>query len=151
MINLEIRNLTKQKVSQKELIGIVDYLAKYLNLSGDLSLVLAGDGKLRSLNRKFRGIDKSTDVLTFSAPKSVPGFLGEIFINLNDCRRIYKYREVFDFEISSKYLLFFLLIHGLLHLAGDNDEKDKERIKMIERGKNIMKLLVKNAIIKLKF
>jgi ssRNA-specific RNase YbeY (16S rRNA maturation enzyme) len=55
---------------------------------------------------------------------------------------------VFSFSPSYDYLLYFLLIHGLLHLAGYNDEIEKERLAIIALGEKIMKLLQKNDIIK---
>jgi probable rRNA maturation factor len=148
MFTLEIVNLTKQKAPLKELKLVAQFVAKSLKLQGELSLVLAGDSKMRSLNRDFRKKDKPTDVLTFPANDLDFEFLGEIFINLNDCKRPRKYQEVFSFSPSYNYLLFFLLIHGLLHLAGYSDEKEKGRLEMIEKGEKMMKLLVKNAIIK---
>lgn len=148
MFTVDIINLTKQGAPLKELKAVAQSVAKSLKLKGELSLVLAGDRKMRSLNRDFRGKDRSTDVLTFSANDLA---LGEIFINLNDCKRPGKYREVFSFSPSYSYLLFFLLVHGLLHLAGYSDEKEKGRLEMIQKGEKIMKLLFKNAIIKAKF
>lgn len=148
MFTVDIINLTKQEAPLKELLAVSKYVARSLKLGGELSLVLVADRKMRSLNRDFRGKDRSTDVLTFPANDLA---LGEIFINLNDCQRPGKYREVFSFSPSYSYLLFFLLIHGLLHLAGYSDEKEKGRLEMIKKGEKMMKLLLKNAIIKAKF
>lgn len=147
MFNLEIKNFSKKKISFSLLNRVANYLAHYLKLKGELSLVLAGDYKLRSLNKKFRNKDKSTDILTFSDDLN-DYFLGEIFINLNDCQRSYKYKDIFDTPPSFHYLLIFLFIHGFLHLASYNDELEKDRQLMIEKGEKLMKLLVKNGIIR---
>lgn len=148
MFSLDIINFTKQKVSSKLLTAVATYTARRLKLSGELSLVLAGDRRLHTLNKKFRSYNKTTDVLTFPAPVAVKNALGEIFINLNDCHRPQKYREVFKEKKSFHYILIFLLIHGLLHLAGDDDRTEKERLQMVARGEKIMQELFKNAIIK---
>lgn len=148
MFSLDIINFTKQKVSPKLLTAVATYTARQLKLSGELSLVLAGDRRLHSLNKKFRSYDKTTDVLTFSAPVAVNNALGEIFINLNDCRRPQRYLEVFKEKKSFNYILIFLLIHGLLHLAGDDDGTEKERLQMVLKGEKTMQELWKNAIIK---
>ena len=148
MISIDILNLTKQRVSLKKLKAVAEFSANYLKLKGEISVVLGGDKRLKSLNNRFRGIEKSTDVLTFLVAGEKKSLLGEIFINLNDCRRPRKYREVFSFSPSYDYLLYFLLIHGLLHLAGYNDEVEKERLAIIALGEKIMKLLQKNDIIK---
>lgn len=143
-------NLTKEKVVLKNLELVSLETMKYLGLQGDLSLVLAADAKLRSLNRDYRQHDKPTDVLTFTAPKMMNSSLGEIFINLKDCARPSKYKELFDFKPSRDYLLYFLLIHGLLHLAGYSDAKEKGRLEMVQLGKDIMAKLIKNKKINLK-
>jgi len=148
MLSVDITNFTKQVVSKKKLEQVAIFIAKKLKLTGELSLVLAGDKRLQSLNRDFRGYDKSTDILTFSAPQTAEKALGEIFINLHDCQRPHKYIEVFGEKKSFDYILIFLLIHGLLHLAGDDDSTERERLQMIKRGEDLMQKLFKNAIIK---
>ncbi|MDP3836741.1 MAG: rRNA maturation RNase YbeY [bacterium] len=148
MFSIDITNFTKQRVPQKLMHEVAAYTVKKLRLDGELSLVLAGDKRLHSLNRDYRRKDKATDILTFPAPKGSIGALGEIFINLDDCRRSKKYVDVFTEKKSFNYLLIFLLIHGLLHLSGLNDEKEAERVKMIEVGEKMMKELVKNGIMK---
>lgn len=148
MISFAVTNFTKQAVPLKTLEKVAIFVAKNLKLEGELSLVLGGDRRLRTLNKNFRNYDKSTDVLTFSAPQEMKNALGEIFINLNDCRRSYKYGEVFSEKKSYNYILIFLLIHGLLHLAAYNDETEKERLEMVDLGEKMMQKLFKNAIIK---
>lgn len=148
MFSIDITNFTKQRVPQKLMREAATFTAKKFRLDGELSLVLAGDKRLHSLNRDYRSKDKVTDILTFPAPKGSIGALGEIFINLDDCRRAHKYADVFTEKKSFEYLLIFLLIHGLLHLCGLNDEKEVERLKMIEAGEKMMKELIKNGIMK---
>ncbi|HPW05988.1 MAG TPA: rRNA maturation RNase YbeY [bacterium] len=148
MFSIEIKNLSKRPVGLKVLRRAAEFTAQRLHLDGELSLVLAGDRRLQSLNQAFLGKDKPTDVLSFRAPVISPGALGEIFINLSDCRRPQKYLAVFGAQKSFTYILLFLMIHGLLHLAGDDDATEKERLAMISKGERIMKELVKNAIIK---
>ena len=150
MFSIDIINFTKRRVPLQTLSKAASFAARHWRLQGELSLVLGGDKRLRSLNCDFRAKDKSTDVLSFSAPAMSAGVLGEIFINLDDCRRPSKYREVFSFSPSADYLLIFLMLHGLLHLAGYNDDTESERLAMIARGDKMMKELVKNAIIKAK-
>ena len=147
MFTIDISNLTKQTVPVKTLAAAAVFAAKRWHLHGELSLVLAGDARLRTLNRDYRGKDKVTDILTFSAPVAAPGALGEIFINLNDCRRPQRYRDIFSDKKSFAYLLIFLLLHGLLHLAGLDDEQESERQKMVASGKKMMEELANNGII----
>ena len=147
MFTIDISNLTKQTVPVKTLAAAAVFASKRWHLNGELSLVLAGDARLHTLNRDYRGKDKVTDILTFSAPVAAPGALGEIFINLNDCRRPQRYRDIFSDKKSFVYLLIFLLLHGLLHLVGLDDEQESERQKMVASGKKMMEELANNGII----
>lgn len=149
MFSIEITNLSKRPVSLKLIKTVAEWTAQHLGLTGELSLVLAGDRRLRTLNYSFLGKDKVTDVLSFNAPLVSQGALGEIFINLSDCRRPQKYLEVFSEKKSFTYLLLFLLIHGLLHLAGEDDDTEEKRLAMVAKGEEIMKKLQENAIMKL--
>lgn len=151
MFTLEIINFTKQAVPLSTLKAATIFAAKRWRLQGELSVVLAGDRRLQSLNRDFRQLDKVTDVLSFAAPAGAVGALGEIFINLSDCRRPSKYREVLALRPTFNYLLLFLLLHGLLHLAGYDDVLEADRQAMVMKGEKMMKELVKNGIIKEKF
>lgn len=90
------------------------------------------DGKtMRSLNKKFRGKDKVTDVLAFPypedfpAPQGKPRPLGDIYLNP---AYIKKNKETEE----------YLLAHGLLHLLGFNHEKESDRIKMENLEKKIL-------------
>lgn len=148
MREVNVVNLTKEPAPLKSLKIVALATMKYLSLSGELSLVLTTDHRLKTLNRDYRGHNKTTDILTFPAPKTTANFLGEIFINLKYCSRVNQYKEVFDFKPSRDYLLFFLLVHGLLHLAAYSDEEEEGRLEMVALGKKIMTRLIKEKIIK---
>ena len=103
-------------------------ILKKKNVSAEI--YLAGNQKMRFLNKKFRGKNKSTDVLSFTEPMNFPHpetktrFLGEIYLNIQDSR----------FKIQDSRLL----IHGLLHLFGYNHKKKNDRIKMEKIEKKIL-------------
>jgi probable rRNA maturation factor len=75
----------------------------------ELSLVFASATKLRQLNKAFRNIDKTTDILSFPLSKKS----GEIFISLAETKR-----QAPDFDRDYKNFLGYLFIHGLVHLKG---------------------------------
>ena len=99
-----------------------------------VEIYLAGNQKMRFLNKKFRGKNKSTDVLSFEEPKgfiyppSTGGLkfkpIGEIYINMS--------------MVKSQMSCVGLLIHGLLHLFGYNHKKKNDRIKMEKIEKKIL-------------
>ncbi len=82
-----------------------DILGKKFNLS----IVLIGDKKSKTLNLKYRNKNKVANVLTFPISKNT----GEIFINIPKAKR-----DAHKFGLSQKNYAKFLLIHGCLHLKG---------------------------------
>jgi probable rRNA maturation factor len=59
-----------------------------VELSGEVSVLLAGDRTLRRLNREFRQKDKATDVLSFPAMHELqPNFAGDLAISLDTATR----------------------------------------------------------------
>ena len=77
------------------------------------TVLLSNDGRLKSLNRDFRGRDKATNVLSFPAPKNSDGYRGDVALALGVTRR--------EAKASGKRLLdhaTHLVVHGVLHLAG---------------------------------
>ena len=97
--------------------------------SGEVSVVLTDDAAIRALNRDWRGIDKSTNVLSFPASKTKAGdgnaMLGDIVIAY----------ETLDRECAEENRLFLhhlshLTVHGFLHLIGYDHQNDAEADKM---------------------
>jgi rRNA maturation RNase YbeY len=91
-----------------------------------VSILIGDDQSVRDLNSRFRGIDESTDVLTFPAG-DVPGApLGDIAIALPYAQRQARARRV-----STSQELGYLAIHGTLHLLGFDDEMESDQRKMV--------------------
>jgi probable rRNA maturation factor len=93
-----------------------------------ISVVLCGDSRMRRLNREWRGVDRTTDVLSFSSgavrdrlPRRLPPgtFLGDLAISL-PCAE----RQARRFGHGTGREVQILLTHGLLHLLGYDHEKD---------------------------
>ena len=95
----------------------------------DFSLILCGSKYIKSLNRKYRNIDKVTDVLSFEEEdKTEARYLGEIFINVD---RVHLQAKKYRHSIKREYV--FLTVHGLLHLFGyDHTLGLKEEKEMFE-------------------
>lgn len=154
----EIINFTKNKLHQKKIAAAVDlFLFSYRKADFLVSVVLVGDRRMQSLNRKYRGQNKSTDVLSFRQEEYMGNILGEIFINLQEAARVRKFQGLLEElkckDINSRhtkdFIFYFLLTHGLLHLIGYNDDSPKERQLMLDLGKKFMHKLAGCGIIKL--
>ena len=110
-------------------------LTRFLNrarlavgLDGEVHVLLADDATLRRLNRKFRGKDKATDVLSFPAGVTTvffgdpegSEFAGDLAISLETAAR-----QAARFGHSLRDEVRVLLLHGTLHLAGFDHEVDQ--------------------------
>lgn len=90
------------------------------HLAGKVSVLVTGNQELRTLNQKFRGKDKPTDVLSFPAlPGTANGLAGDIAISA-DLAASNAHRLGHDPADEIK----ILLLHGVLHLAGYDHEHD---------------------------
>ncbi len=74
-----------------------------------LSVAFVSEKKSREINKKYRNIDKPTNVLSFALHKNE----GEIIL----CKSIIK-KELKKFGRTFEQLVGFLVIHGMLHLKG---------------------------------
>lgn len=108
---------------------LVRYTLDKFCIDGILSIVLIDDDKMHKLNLEYRGIDRTTDVLSFALndDKKVNtniNVLGDIYISIP--KMISQAKE---YNHSEKRELSFLTVHGLLHLLGyDHQTKEEEKI-----------------------
>ncbi|MFA4942566.1 MAG: rRNA maturation RNase YbeY, partial [Patescibacteria group bacterium] len=104
---IEINNTTKTKIPTVKLKRIIEkFIVSYSLSDFSVSVAIVGDQRMRTLNHLYRGYDKPTDVLSFSG-------LNEIIIDIKAIER--QARELGKSRDSE---LFFILVHGLLHLIG---------------------------------
>ena len=133
---VEIFDLTRKKELEVYFKDIEEYYKKALEVleisdDFDLSLIIVGKTKIRSINKNYRNIDKVTDVISFAEIDSddydylcEEVNLGDIFINVD---RVNSQAKKYGHSIKREFI--FLFIHGLLHLLGyDHMEKEDEKI-----------------------
>jgi probable rRNA maturation factor len=108
-------------------------LLRALRLDGaELSVVLVSDREMRRLNRRWRGRDRSTDVLAFAQDEgdggAPDGLLGDVVISLDTARRQAVERAAPLGREGDR-----LLIHGLLHLVGYDHERSEAEARRMRR------------------
>jgi probable rRNA maturation factor len=113
-------------VSASRLRRVLRRAAERLRVGGELSLVLAGDGLLRRLNRDYRGKDKATDVLSFTGDGGEAG-LGDIVISVATAER-----NARRFGRTLPQELDVLALHGFLHVLGYDHEADTGEMERLE-------------------
>lgn len=110
----------------------------------ELSLVIADDGKVAELNRRYRNHDGTTDVLSFSLREGVKFapppdsilHLGEVIISYPQAAR---QAEAYGYSVAEELAL--LLVHGILHLLDYDHESPKDARRMRARQKLILESL----------
>ena len=99
---------------------------------GDVTVALVSDGRMRSLNRSFRGKDFATDVLSFAiardeASDAAARQLGDVVIAVGVARR-----QAIEARHALGTELRVLALHGLLHLLGYDHDTDAGRMARVE-------------------
>jgi len=109
----------------------------------ELSVLFAGSGTVRRLNREYRGVDRTTDVLAFplsrrqaSAPRA--GVLGDVVISVDRARRCARQLRT---TANAEILLY--LTHGILHLCGFDDRTARGRRRMARRQEALINQALK--------
>ncbi len=103
-----------------------------LSDKSEIGCVLVGEPMMHEYNRNYRGIDRSTDVLTF-VDDDQPDYLGDIIINVDAVvSQAKEYHHTLTREIC------FLFAHGLLHTLGYDHQTSEEEKTMIAIQKEIL-------------
>ena len=92
----------------------------------ELSVLLADDRKIRTLNKQYRGQDRATDVLSFSqneGEENKPNshLMGDVVISTVTAKR-----QAAEHGLTLEEEIVLLLIHGILHLLGFDHERSNE-------------------------
>ncbi|HEX4319825.1 MAG TPA: rRNA maturation RNase YbeY [Acidobacteriaceae bacterium] len=110
-------------------------LARYLReaqaavgLRGEVSVLLTTDEGIRGLNKRFRKKDKATDVLSFPVDDASFGSAGDLAISVETAAR-----QAAEQGHRLSVELRVLMLHGLLHLAGLDHERDNGEMARKER------------------
>ena len=142
-LQVHVRSIT---IGRKRVLSLAQSV---LSLTGersaDMSVLLVGDRRMRSINRRFRHKDRSTDVLAFAFREAggphdfhrAATHLGDLVISLPTAQRQAKAAgRPLEAELVA------LLIHGVLHLCGYDHERSKaEAVRMARKERQILRRL----------
>ena len=121
-------------ILQKKVVGLSETaLSRFVTrargesrLRGRVNVLVTGSAAMRTLNARFRGKNKPTDVLSFPSAQALPvggmgkpGFAGEIAISADIAA---KNAARLGHSVASEVKV--LALHGILHLAGMDHEHD---------------------------
>ncbi len=126
MIKVLIQSDSRYPVDRKRIRRQAIKVLKNRGVTADteVSILFVGDRKMKQLNKKYRGKEETTDVLSFSQTEGKELFpvrqrlcLGDVVISFPQARKqAGQYNILVDEEIAK------LVEHGLLHLLGIHHE-----------------------------
>lgn len=118
---------------EQDFTAIIEQALKTLEIEDDVevSCVLVDDERIHEINREYRHIDRSTDVISFAMEdndqfyvEGMPRTLGDIFVSVDHAKK-----QAEEYGHSLRREMCFLFTHGILHLLGYDhmtDEQEKE-------------------------
>lgn len=125
----QIQISSKQKLVKLDRVGLRRDVRKIFELLGtgqqELSLMIVDDEGIRTINRDYLRRDRPTNVIAFSLTEGDfgdvnPGVLGDVVVSVETAAR-----EARTAGIPIEDAILYLIIHGILHLAGYDHEGPK--------------------------
>lgn len=140
MIKINYHHSVPCPFSEKVLLKIATVASELEpKLAGVVEVGVVGDKEIKKLNQHYRGVDKITDVLSFSwsedGERRTGKMLGQIYICYPQI-----VRQAKDFEVSAKEEFARMMAHGLLHIVGYDHIRPAEAKKMFSFQEKILKL-----------
>ncbi|PLX26620.1 rRNA maturation RNase YbeY [Candidatus Parcubacteria bacterium] len=130
-MEVNINNVSESLINEEELEDFLQFISgKYELKNKEISIAIVDDKEIRKINKEYRKKDSVTDVLSFEGEDD---FLGELIVDFDQIKRQAKY-----YSDDTHDELLFIILHGVLHLLGDSDETEEERVAMIEKGIKIL-------------
>lgn len=100
-----------------------------------VGIVVVDDPFIRDINRRFRGRDRSTDVISFSYIDDLDGddLAGEVYVSYETVAR-----QARELDVREAHMFLRVAVHGLLHVLGHDHETDSDAAAMELREREIL-------------
>ncbi|MDD4992062.1 MAG: rRNA maturation RNase YbeY [Paludibacter sp.] len=121
--DIQLPILQKQKINR----WIKDVAAGYNCKTGDIAYIFCTDERILEVNKQYLDHDYYTDIITFDYSEGNI-ISGDIFISLDTVKSNSE-----EFGVSFEKELFRILIHGILHLCGQDDKTPELRAEMTRK------------------
>ncbi|MFH1258790.1 MAG: rRNA maturation RNase YbeY [Elusimicrobiota bacterium] len=145
MMEIQIHNRQEIcKIDRRKIILLVkETLGKFLSCQGEINVIIVDNRKIRELNKKYLHRSAATDVIAFSynTRSKKEDFYGDVFISAEQAEKQAK-----DYRNTLKSEMHFLVIHGILHLLGWEDDTTEQRKKMLKKQEEILKRFSLNKL-----
>ncbi len=140
MIFIDVQDSYRDSIIEDVLLRAAEYALQFDKKEGSasLSLRITDQNEMRTLNQQYRGLDKSTDVLSFPAdfldPDLGSRYLGDVVISFPEAAAQAEKR---GHGVEAELQL--LVVHGVLHLLGYDHGTAQEKKTMWELQDRVLK------------
>lgn len=145
----DTKNVPEEKIKLIE--DVLNFAGSYLKLpeSTEMSVTLMDNEHIHEINKKYRGVDKPTDVISFAIEEDdpdevpiilpedeefdIPKNIGDIMVSMDKVKEQAEY-----LGHSEDRELGFLVVHGFLHLNGYDHMKEEDEKEMFGLQREIL-------------
>lgn len=131
--NIELPSFDQHKVSK----WIVQVAASHGRKAGALNYIFCNDERILEVNKQYLQHDYYTDIITFDYSKGKV-ISGDIFISINTVKS-----NAEGLDVSFENELHRVIIHGILHLCGQDDKTPEAQKEMRHRENEALHILAK--------
>lgn len=131
--NIELPAIKKNETKE----WIREVAAAHGKKVGDVSYIFCDDPKILEVNNQYLQHDYYTDIITFDYTEG-DKIAGDIFISVDTVKsNAEQYEQPFEKELDR------VIIHGILHLCGIDDQSPEQRANMIENENKALAMIGK--------
>ena len=128
MISYNAEEVKMPKLERRRLNRWIRAVAQqYGKVPGEIAYIFCNDAKILEVNRTYLEHDYYTDIITFDYSENQQ-LNGDVFISLDTVADNAK-----SYEVSFEDELRRIMIHGILHLTGQDDQTPELRAEMIAK------------------
>ena len=129
--NVKAPKLEKRKTN----VWIKTVAEKYDKKIGEIAYIFCDDAKILEVNKTYLQHDYFTDIITFDYCEGAV-LNGDIFISLDTVRA-----NAQEFGVTFENELHRILIHGILHLCGQEDKTPEARLEMTRKENEALQMI----------
>ena len=129
--NVKAPKLEKRKTN----VWIKTVADKYDKKIGEIAYIFCDDAKILEVNKTYLQHDYFTDIITFDYCEGAV-LNGDIFISLDTVRT-----NAQEFGVTFENELHRILIHGILHLCGQEDKTPEARLEMTRKENEALQMI----------
>ncbi len=150
MVTLQVKRPVRLPVDKSILLNAAQVTLEFSDTKSpsDVGIVVGNDTLLQNLNHKYRGVNATTDVLSFPSGEKDPDtsdlYLGDVVISLE---RAQEQAAAEGHPVADELQL--LVVHGVLHLLGFDHMKTSDKKQMQAAQDKILSTLGMDIVITL--